>query len=88
MARCDSPGECFDSRCDVDCRLTTDDESKYVRTVGDCLTLGGHDGSPCSFCGHTSRPRPPAIPKPKCCGGRWNGASIVHKDECEAAHDA
>lgn len=32
-------------------------------TPGECLTLGGHDGSPCSKCGHKSRPRPPAIPK-------------------------
>lgn len=37
-------------------------EIAALRTVGECLTLGGHDGSPCSFCGHKSRPRPPAIP--------------------------
>lgn len=35
----------------------------YPCTVGECLTLGGHDGSPCSFCGHKTMPRPPAIPK-------------------------
>ena len=30
---------------------------------GECLTLGGHDGNPCSRCGREARPRPPAIPK-------------------------
>jgi hypothetical protein len=34
-----------------------------VRTPGECLTLGGHDGSPCSFCGRIARKRPPPIPK-------------------------
>lgn len=33
----------------------------------------------CSTCDSA---RPPAVPKPKCCGGRWNGASIVHTDDC------
>lgn len=29
------------------------------------------------------RPRPPEPPRPKCCGGRWNGVTMVHTDECQ-----
>jgi hypothetical protein len=62
-------------------RKPRSEPTAHVRTVGECLTMGGHDGSPCSFCGAT-RPRPPAIPRKKCCIGRWNGTSIVHRDDC------
>jgi len=70
-------------------RREVDESAEAVTdaTVGECLTLGGHDGNPCSKCGNTWPRRPPAIPKPKCCGGRWNGCSIVHTDDCEARNE-
>lgn len=38
-------------------------DEKLAATPGECLTLGGHDGNPCSRCGRKERSRPPAIPK-------------------------
>lgn len=63
-----------------------------TNTPGECLTLGGHDGSPCSRCGRQQpdRPRPTPLPRqPPCedCGGRLSTTpgvihTIQHTTDC------
>ena len=57
-------------------------------TPGECLTLGGHDGDPCSRCGRErpQRPtsRPAGLPRCKACDSRIRrrDGSTIHADGC------